>query len=318
MAATRNIVDMAGRSVMVPAVIRRIYVAHDPPAIFLASVAPEKMLGFTIDRSAAANRFLPPAVRRLPTIGGASRTNPEKLLALDMDVAVVWNIRGSPDAFAEQITEMGKPVVMVDASPFSSYPAAFRLLGRLTGREDRAEPMARALEETAKRLADFVTTLRPQDRVRVYYADAPNGLQSDCITSFRGEDIRLAGGENVVPCTVADSMTVIVSENLEKLLVLDPDVIVARTAAEARFIRHDSGWHAIRAVRQGRVLAFPELPFNWAERPHCQLKILGLQWLAHKLYPGRYPFDLSDAARKFFRLFFDVEVTSDDIALLHA
>jgi iron complex transport system substrate-binding protein len=60
------------------------------------------------------------------------------------------------------------------------------------------------------------------------------------------------------------------------------------------------------------------LPFNWAERPHSQLKILGLQWLANKLYPGRFPFDLTTAARDFFRLFYGVTVTDHDIALLHA
>jgi iron complex transport system substrate-binding protein len=178
--------------------------------------------------------------------------------------------------------------------------------------------MARALEDTQRRLAEFVAAIPSGEKVRVYYADAPDGLQSDCITSFRGEDIRLAGGENVVPCTIPDSMTAIVLENLEAILRLDPDVIVARTAAQARFIRRDTGWRAARAVHQGRVLAFPELPFNWAERPHCQLKIMGLQWLANKLYPHRYPFDLTVAARDFFRLFFDVEVTGDDIALLHA
>ena len=44
-APAREIVDMAGRRVEVPDDIRRIYVAHDPPAIFLTALAPDLMIG---------------------------------------------------------------------------------------------------------------------------------------------------------------------------------------------------------------------------------------------------------------------------------
>lgn len=315
-ATAREIVDMAGRTVEVPDHIRRIYVAHDPPAIFLSALAPDLMVGFPFDRSPAAAHFLPAAVDRLPTLHGAGRTDPEVLLSLGVDVVVVWNMRGTPDEFAAQTTAVGLPTVMVDAAPFATYPASFRFLGRLLHREARAEQLAQALEDVSARLAATVEAIPPAQQVRVYYADSADGLKSQCATAFRGEIVRLAGGLNVLPCNTPDSMTASVSVNLEQLLNLDPDVVVARSPAIARFIRADPAWQTLRAVRTGRVYALPDLPFNWVERPHSQFKLLAVQWLAHRLYPDRYPFDFDQATRTFYRTFYGMELTDDDLARL--
>lgn len=315
-AQARDITDMDGRRISVPAHIRRVYVAHDPPAIFLTSLAPELMIGFTFPLSAEAKSYLPPSVTRLPIVGGTSRINPERLLALKMDVAAVWNIRGSPDEFTEQVTAMGKTVVMVDAASCREYPAAFRFLGELLDRRPRAELLAREMERMGADLAATVGRIPENRRLRVYYADSADGLQSQCATAFRGgEEIEMAGGHNVLPCTVPDSMTASVGLNLERLLALDPDAIVARTAATAHMIRQHPGWQALRAVGTGRVYAYPEMPFNWAERPHSQFKFLAMQWLANKLYPTLYPFG-PRPVQDFFRIFYGKELSDAQAASL--
>jgi iron complex transport system substrate-binding protein len=302
--------------VTVPDDIRRIYVAYDPPAIFLSSLAPDLMIGFPFPRTAEANHFLPPAVAKLPTIGGSSRTTPEKLLGLGIDVIIAWNIRGQPDEYVDQMTAMAMPALMVDASPFRQYPAAFRFLGQLLHRQERAETLARALEEVMARLESTVGRIPMAERVRVYYADSPDGLKSQCASAFRGEVVALAGGFNVMQCDTPDGMAANVAVNLETLLLLDPDMIVARSKEIAQFIRQDPGWRSLRAVRQGRVLAFPSLPFNWAERPHSQFKALALQWLANRLYPERFAFDFDRAVRDFYHLFYGMELTDDDLVRL--
>lgn len=317
-AGAREIVDMAGRRVIVPDVIHRVYVAHDPPSIFLTSLAPDLMVGTTFTRTPAADAFLPPAVRRLPVVGGSTRINPEALLKLGIDVAVVWNIRGQPDLYADQLRAMGIPTVMVDASPFSHYPASFRFLGQLLHREERAEMLARFIEDQASQLAAGLREIPPAERARVYYADFPDGLKSQCAGAFRGEIVELAGGINVMDCDIPDGMTASVTTNLEKLMLLDPDVIVARTKAIAKFIRHDPGWQSLRAVRNGRLYYPPELPFNWVERPHSQFKILALRWLANRFYPDRIPFDFARETKAFYHLFYDMELTDDDIARLRS
>ena len=317
-AQAREITDMAGRRVDVPDVIRRVYVAHDPPALFLTALAPDLMVGTPFPRNAATNALFPPAVRRLPVVGGSTRVNPEALLSMQVDVAVVWKIRGQPDLYAEQLRAMGIPTVMVDASPFSHYPEAFRFLGRLLHREERAERLAQALEEGKARLDTQLATIPPERQIRVYYADSLDGLKSQCTGAFRGETVELAGGINVMPCSGPDGMTASVSTNLETLLKIDPDVVFARTHAIAAALSQTPGWQALRAVRQGRLYAPPELPVNWVERPHSQFKLLAMQWLANKLYPDQVPFDQARDVRDFFRLFYNMELSDDDLARLRS
>ena len=113
----------------------------------------------------------------------------------------------------------------------------------------------------------------------------------------------MAGGHDVLPCTVPDSMTANVGINLEKLLALNPDAIVTRTPATAHMIRASAGWNALKAVRTKRVYAYPSLPFNWAERPHSQFKLLAIEWLANRLYPDFYPFGTAKV-QDFFQRFY--------------
>ena len=128
-------------------------------------------------------------------IGGFGRVNLERLLvALKPDVVIIWNMRGQPDQIAAQMADLGLPAVMVDAAPFSHYPASFRFLGRLLHREARAEQLAQALEGATRRLEDELGADSAAERAEVYYADFADGLKSQCAGSFRGEIVELSGG----------------------------------------------------------------------------------------------------------------------------
>ncbi len=312
----RDIIDMAGRSVQIPDDIRRVYVAHDPPALFLEALAPDLMIGTTLKHPPAAKSLLPPEVRRLPAIGGFLRVNLERLVAMKPDVVLIWNMRGQPDQIAARVAELGLPAVMIDAAPFSHYPASFRFLGRLLHREARAEQLAQALEQGERRLQEELAPIAPQERAKIFYADSADGLKSQCAGFFRGEIVELSGARNILDCGLPDGMTAAVTVNLERLLVLDPDAIISRTAATARFIRADRGWRALRAVREDRVFAAPELPFSWVERPHSQFKLLAARWFAHALYPTRMGFDFASETRAFYRTFYQMELSDDDLARL--
>ncbi len=315
-APAREIVDMAGRRVEVPDDIRRIYVAHDPPAIFLTALAPDLMIGTPFSHSGAANALLPPAVRSLPAIGGATRINLERLVADAPDIVVIWNMRGQPDRIVDQMTALGLPAVMVDASPFSRYAETFRFLGRLLHREARAEELAQALETGARRLQDELAAVPEAERRRVFYADSVDGLKSQCAGFFRGEIVELSGARNALRCGLPDGMTASVGVNLEELIVLDPDAVLARTPGTARHILADPGWSALRAVREKAVYSAPDLPFNWVERPHSQFKLIAAEDFAHQLYPDRAPFDFVAETRAFYKTFYQMDLTDDDIARL--
>lgn len=69
----------------------------------------------------------------------------------------------------------------------------------------------------------------------------------------------------------------------------------------------------IRAVQAGRVYRIPKEPFNWFDRPPSFMRLLGVRWLACKLYPSDYPLDLAAETRCFYKLFLNVSL--DDAAV---
>ena len=100
--------------------------------------------------------------------------------------------------------------------------------------------------------------------------------------------------------------------SMEQVLVYDPQVIVSHESFFFDVVHTHSKWKSIRAVRDGRVYRIPKRPFNWFDRPPSFMRLLGLHWLMHRLYPEAHPIDLVAETRAFYRLFLQAEL--DDAA----
>ncbi len=260
-AQARDIVDMSGHMVVVPAEINSVYaMTHAMPLV--VALAPEKLAGFASPRamSAQALKLLPPELSKLPNLGGGPDANLEKLKDLKLDIALGWTSPGETYP-ARQIERIGLPVVNIDVDRLDQYPATFRFLGKLFGREARGELLARDLEREMSEVQAAVAQKGPKPRV--YYAESPDGLTTQCDASDRVEVIWRAGGVNALHCEPNVPFAANYPLGLERLLMLDPDVIVTRFVNTADAIRKDPRWAQMKAVRAGRIFAAPGEPFNW-------------------------------------------------------
>ena len=59
---------------------------------------------------------------------------------------------------------------------------------------------------------------------------------------------------------------------------MDPDVIILSDPA-ARGVLSSPDWVQLRAVREGRAVIAPSVPFGWIEEPPSINRLLGLAWL---------------------------------------
>jgi iron complex transport system substrate-binding protein len=50
------------------------------------------------------------------------------------------------------------------------------------------------------------------------------------------------------------------------------------------------------------------MPFNWFDRPPSFMRLLGIHWMMHNLYPQTYPIDMVAETRHFYRLFLNVDL----------
>ena len=55
---------------------------------------------------------------------------------------------------------------------------------------------------------------------------------------------------------------------------------------------------------------------NWVDRPPSFMRALGIQWLANALYPKQFPLDLEAETRRFYRLFFGVDLSDAQLVAL--
>ena len=309
----RDIVDMAGRAVTVPDHIERVVGCVAPVNWMIYAVAPMKLAAFTSAPSQLDWEILDPRLRDRPVIGsflGGQGVNTETLLALRPDVVVFWGWGKSPVAqrWLQQLNQWHIPVVFVAMDQLEQYPATLEFLGDLLGEPERGKTLANYGRNVLAEVAATVAAI-PASRVKsVYYAQGPDGLETEPEHSFHAELIPLSGGVNVhkgrlKQRTGREKLT------LEQVLLYNPEVILATDRLFARQSPMPPGWQQIRAVQNGKVYLIPDYPLNWFDRPPSMMRFIGVQWLTWKLYPEDFTIDMVDETRKFYHLFFNHDLS---------
>jgi iron complex transport system substrate-binding protein len=107
-----------------------------------------------------------------------------------------------------------------------------------------------------------------------------------------------------------------VQVNFEALLAADPDVIVTWDRQFYDSHRDSPLWSRMRAVQEGQVHLSPVLPFGWIDRPPSLNRIIGLDWIAAMFYPDLYQIDLRERAREYYRLWYHLDLSDDQITRL--
>lgn len=317
---SRDLVDMAGRQIVVPERIEKIYTPFPPLSALLAVLAPDKLVALNLPLSEKQARFLPKSLAQLPVLGGlyghGPALNPEEILALKPDV-----VMASPDPMGgttevdRQFAKPGLPVIYVKTFSIRDYPAAFRFLGALLDREERAEKLARYIEDALARVEAAVGKIPEADRRLYYYAEGPDGLMTECSDSFHVEAMAIAGGRNIDQCAQSSHMGM-ERTSLDAVIAGKPQVLIALSPNLREKLIVDPLWRHVPAVGEDRILTVPALPFNWLDRPPSFMRALGVQWLAHGFYPEKFPLDMRAETRKFYALFFNVELSDADVDAL--
>jgi iron complex transport system substrate-binding protein len=311
-----SVKDMAGRTVAVPERISKVWPAYPPLTYLVYAIDPTLLSGWNHPLSADTRRFVPPAARDLPVVGGwfGQRTpNIEALLLARPDVALVWDdtLQSTP-GLPEQMRRFAIPVVAVKHQRIVDYPETLAFLGRLLGREARTRELTDLFESYLRKVRASSAAIPASSRRSVYYAIGPTGLGIDCNhMPFLEEAITLAGGNSVHECHSGEQVGATLS--MEVVFQYDPDVIITQDDTFVRRIDTDPRWKQLRAVREHRVFRIPSLPFNWLNYPPSFMRVIGVEWLATKLYPGRLQSELRPDVIRFFRQVLHVELTPRDL-----
>jgi iron complex transport system substrate-binding protein len=314
MARAAGVTDDAGRTVVIPDKIERVFAAGPPAAILLYTFAPELLLGWTRKPEPGQCAFLGSGACDKPEVGrltGRGNTaDLETLLKLKPDLILdVGTINNTYVSLANQVQEQaGIPYALLNGR-FDACAETYRKLGTLTHREAPAEDFAQYAERTIATIKSRIDKIPDAQRPRVYYGRGPNGLETGQGGSINVETIEFLGARNVAGERKGGMATV----SLEQVLAWNPDVIITIEPSLAASIKTDAAWVPIKAVQTGRVYLSPGLPFGWVDFPPSVNRLVGLWWLAKVLYPDQFAEDLRPITHEFFQRFYHMTPTDAQI-----
>jgi iron complex transport system substrate-binding protein len=311
-----EVTDSAGRLVPVPDRVERVMAAGPNAAVVLYVLAPEKMIGWPSAPRPNEREFLRSRERDLPEFGrltGRGDTaNVEVGLSARPDLVFDFgSVTPTYVSLADRVAEQTRfPYLLLDGR-LDRTAASIRLLGATMGTAERAEVIARYVEETERSIEARLADLPQAERRRVYLARQANGLETGLAGSINTEIIERAGGINVAERTSGRGS--IANVSIEQVIAWAPDTIVTWDANFFARVFSDPVWASIPAVRDHRVFLAPRLPFGWIDAPPSINRTIGLRWIAGLLYSDRFPDDIHDVARDFYRLFYQVDVTDEQL-----
>lgn len=313
-----ELTDMAGRVMTVPANIETAFSTTAAAAIYIYTLAPERLLGWNYKLNDTELKFIPEEYHTLPVFGQGDSINDEALIAANP--SVILNVTGfkegtleASDKLAERL---GIPVVMLSDAP-ADAPEVYRFLGELFGLRDRAGTLAAYAEKT---YADVAALAIPEEqKLRIYYGNGEDSLETAPAGSPHARTIDRVGGINAAELELGDGSRVRIS--LEQLLAWNPEVIIVNGepkaglsggAAAAEILARPE-LASLKAIQNEMVFGIPNVPFSWTDRPSGPNHLIGVRWLAKKLYPDALSYDLDEEVREFFSLFYHIELTDTEL-----
>ena len=317
-AATRILIDMAGRQVEVPARIHRVLSMSPMGTILVYTLEPSLLLGWNYPPDAGERAFLAEPYRDLPTLGGwfgkDNTGNLEKIMQAHPDVMISMG-----DAFATAQAERVQgqthiPVVILDGR-LEHLPEAYEKAGELLGSATRAAELAAECRRTLNDIQQKVANIPQDKRKRYYYAEGPKGLETEAGGSMHVEALNFAGGVDVATGLQGQQGYGRSPVSMEQVLRWNPEIVISvrdHTTSASEFYKTiwtDSAWQLVAAVRNHEVYEAPQYPFSWLDRPPSANRIIGIKWLANLFYPEIFRYDMRQETRRFYETFYHVRLT---------
>lgn len=313
---TREFTDSTGRTVTVPYEVTKVAISGPLTQVYAIPLVGDLMVGVSNYIAEDIALYLPDYISELPELGqlygGKGEMDLEALLAADPDVVI--DVGDTKDGIAEDMDSLteqtGIPFVHIDAT-VETAPEAYRMLGELTGKTEKAEELATWCEETYAMMTDMMAKVDADGaRKSLLYCLGDKGLNVIAKGSYHAETI------NLMSDNLADLPEVVSSGNgnevdLEQIMVWNPDVIIFAPDTIYDTVSSDTAWQQLTAISSGNYYKTPYGPYGWLSSPPSVQRYLGMLWLGALLYPDYCEYDLQTEITEYYKLFYECDLTQE-------
>ena len=311
---TQEYTDSTGRIVAIPAEITKIAITGPLSQVYILPLASDMLVGVCNEFSADAALYLPKEIFSKTEIGqlygGKGEMDLEALLTAAPDIVI--DIGEPKDSIVADLTALteqtGIPFIHIDATVQTS-PEAYRTLGKLLGREEKAEELALWCERTYASITAMMERVDADNaRKGLLYCLGDKGTNVIAEGSFHAETINmmsrnLAVIADVFPGGLGNEV------DLEQILLWDPEIIIFAPDSCYETIAGEAQWQNVSAVAAGNYFKTPEGPYGWLSSPPAVQRYLGMLWLGALLYPDYTQYDLQEEVTDYYKLFYSCDLT---------
>ncbi len=211
----------------------------------------------------------PPAARAVPSVGEGIEPNVEAVAARRPDLVLLY-ASAANRAAVDRFAALGIPAAVLRLDLSADVRRAARAIAVLAGSPAAADTLIARFDSSLGAAAAGASGRAggPARRPHVYvdaWASPPMTVGRG---SYLSEILRAAGADNAFDDVAASSATV----SLEAIVARDPDVVLepATDTLHPPDLAVRSGWRAVRAVREGRVLV---VDANLYDRPSPRMPL---------------------------------------------
>lgn len=318
---SKNITDMAGRSVTIPGSVNNIVATSPPMTTVLYMIAPDKLKAVNFQWTDDELKYVPSQYANYPVVGGwygSQDGSYEEFIASEPDI-VIESIDESGDGNLATVNERQQkfgsiPVVAVnDTTNVEKVDSSITFMGEIIGAQDKAKQLTDFNDKYVNMVHDRASKLSDSDRKTVYYAQGDDGLQTSPSHSTHGQLIDLVGGKNVADSASQGNTTSGIQVSIEQVISWNPDIIITNDQEFYDHVYSDPNWASINAVKNKEVYVSPQSPFKWFDRPVGANMIIGVPWTAKIIYPDDYKdIDMVSATKEFYSNFYHFDLSDDD------
>ena len=212
----------------------------------------------------------PPSLQQKKIVGSFSSIDKEAIIALNPRLIFCSSLE--QESIALDLKNLGFQVEVIYPEGLNAMFSDIERIGTLIRRKEAAGKLVKDLKEEREKIkANSQGKLRPKVYLEIYR----NPLMSVSDSSFVGELIETAGGDNIFPRLERDYARI----NPEAVISAKPDIMICYSQDTLENIINRKGWQNIPAIQKRKIFFEKDINPDLIQRatPRC---IEGMKILA--------------------------------------
>lgn len=301
--------DDLGREVEVPSTITCIAPYAAMAQMVLFSLAPEMFVGLPTTWDDSARGIIADEYIDLPCFGDKD-LNVEELALLEPQIII--DVGQTSDSYREEMdtiqAQTSIPTVCISAT-LETMPETYRTLGKLLGKEEKAEELAQFCEKIYSRTVSIMEQVG-DNKVDALYVIGDKGLNVLARDTYHSELLDLLTNNVAVvddPVSKGSGNEV----TMEQIMLWNPDFVIFAPDSIYNDVKNMSPWNQVSAIVNDNYVQVPDAPHNWMSMPPSVQRYLGLIWLTAELYPDYCDYDAKAEIKEYYQMFYGCDLTDE-------